>query len=68
MYFGGHKKLHQGLLPIIRACVGKINDQLEGLVAEGLEGENDVVDQEVAVRLTDLVAPGDVVEDRIAST
>jgi len=54
--------------PVVRASVGEVDDQLEGLVAEGLEGEDDVVDQEVAVRLPDLVAARDVVEDRVAGS
>ena len=44
----------------------EVNDQLEGLVTERLEREDDVVDQEVAVRLADFVAARDVVKDRIA--
>jgi hypothetical protein len=48
--------------------VREVNDQLEGLVTEGLEREDDVVDEQVAVRLADLVATSDVVKDGIAST
>ena len=44
----------------------EVDDQLEGLVAERLEGQDDVVDQEVAVRFPDLVPTCDVVEDRVA--
>ena len=44
----------------------EVDDQLEGLVAERLEGQDDVVDQEVAVRFPDLVPTRDVVEDRVA--
>ena len=36
-------------------------------VAEWFEREEDVVDQEVAVRFPDLVATSDVVEHRVAS-
>ena len=46
----------------------EVDDQLEGLVTEGLEGENDMIDQEVSVRLANLVATRDVVEDRIPGT
>jgi hypothetical protein len=57
-----------GPAPVVGAGVREVDDQLEGLVAEGLEGEDDVVDEEVAVRLADLVAPRDVVEDGVAGT
>ena len=52
--------------PVVRASVSEVDDQLKGLVAERLEGEDDVVDQEVAVRFPDLVPTRDVVEDRVA--
>lgn len=46
----------------------EVDDQLEGLVTEGLEGENDVIDEKVPVRLADFVATGNVVEDWIAGS
>ena len=42
--------------------MGEVHDQLEGLVAEGLEGEDNVIDQQIPVCFPDFVAAGDVVE------
>ena len=61
-------KWQNGNWPVVWARVREVNDQLEGLVTEGLEREDDVVDEQVAVRLADLVATSDVVKDGIAST
>ena len=41
--------------PVVSAGVREVYDELEGFVVEGLEGEEDVVDEEVAV---DLSHPG----------
>ena len=56
------------MLPVVGARVREVDDQLEGLVTEGLEGENDVIDEKVPVRLADFVATGNVVEDWIAGS
>ncbi|MFN9903429.1 MAG: hypothetical protein ACK55Z_32580, partial [bacterium] len=48
---------------VVGAGVREVHHQLERLVAEGLQGENDVIDEQVPVRLADLVAPRNVVED-----
>ena len=42
------------MFPIVWAGVREVHHQLEGLVAEGLQGQDHVVNQQVAVRLTDL--------------
>ena len=43
--------------------MGEVDDNVVGLVEVRLEAENDVVDEQVAVRLADLVASSNVVED-----
>ena len=63
-----HKPLLQKLCSesVVAACVGEVDHQLEGFVAEGLQCEDDMVDQEISIRLANLVPPGNVVEHRVA--
>ena len=46
----------------------KVDDQLEGFMTEGLEREDDVVDQEITVCLANLVSTRDVVKNGISGT
>ncbi len=52
--------------PVIRASVCKINDQLKGFMTKGLEREDDVIDEEIAVCFADLVATRNVVKNGIS--
>jgi len=46
--------------------VCKINDQLKGFMTKGLEREDDVIDEEIAVCFADLVATRNVVKNGIS--
>ena len=51
---------------IVGTGVREIDDQFERFAAEGLQREDDVVNEQVSVGFADLVSTGDVVEDGIA--
>jgi hypothetical protein len=61
-----HEPLLQelGSEPVLRAGVSEINDDVVGLVEIGLQAENDVVDQQISIRLTDFVPSRDVIKYR----
>ena len=44
-----------GAEAVVGAGVGEVDDQLEGFVVEGLEGEQHVVDEQVSVDLANSV-------------
>jgi len=52
--------------PIIRTSVCKVHHKLEWFAAKGLKCKDDVIDEQVSVGLSNLVAPSDVIENWIA--
>ena len=65
-----HKPFLQefGAETVVRTSVCKVHDQLEGFMAEWLQGQDDMVDQEIAIGFTNFVASCYVIEHRVASS